>query len=358
MKIGIINSGGDAQGLNAVIASAVKYGLRFNHEFIGFIKGWEGLLDKDYVKVDRQKVRGISHLGGTILYTTNKGRFAGKAGLGGVHKIPDEIINQAKANLDELGIECLLVIGGDGTLTGAMQLAEAGVKFVGVPKTIDNDLDATDSTFGFNTAVEVVLESLDRLHTTAYSHNRALFVETMGRHAGWLALHAGLAGGAHVILLPEIPFSYEKLLWFMRTRKQTGDQYTMVVVAEGAHAEDEGLVIDQDGDKPEVKLGGISAQIIDRLERMAPDEFEMRNIILGHVQRGGPPNSIDRILAKSFGVGAIDAINAKQFGHVVCLQNNNLVPIPVEDVIDRTKMVTRDSMAFQTAQKIGIYFGH
>jgi 6-phosphofructokinase len=357
MKIGIINSGGDAQGLNAVIAAAVKYGLRQRHEFVGFIKGWEGLLDKEYIVLDREAVRGISHLGGTILYTTNKGRFAGKAGLGDTNKIPAEILNQAKQNLIELGVEALIVIGGDGTLSGAAQLGDLGVKFVGVPKTIDNDLDATDATFGFHTAVDVALEALDRVHTTAYSHNRAIFVETMGRHAGWIALHAGLAGGAHVILLPEVAFSYEKLLWFMRTRKQTGERYTIIVVAEGAHAADE-TVVAQNVGEPEVKLGGISEQIIDRLNKLAPGEFEMRNLVLGHVQRGGAPNAIDRILAKSYGVAAIDAIDKGLFGHVVCLQGNAIRPIPLDDVIDRLKTVTRESYAYQTAQKIGVYFGH
>lgn len=357
MKIGIINSGGDAQGLNAVISAAVKYGLRQGHEFIGFIKGWEGLLDKNYIVLDRERIRGISHLGGTILYTVNKGRFAGKAGLGGVHQIPEEILNEAKANLEELGVDALIVIGGDGTLSGAEQLGNVGVQYVGVPKTIDNDLDATDSTFGFHTAVDVVLEALDRVHTTAYSHSRVLFVETMGRHAGWIGLHAGLAGGAHIVLLPEFPFSYEKLLWFMRTRQQTGGKYTIVVVAEGAKPQD-GQVVAADNGAPEVRLGGISETIMHNIEKAAPGEFEMRNLVLGHVQRGGAPDAYDRVLAKSYGVAAIDAIEQKKFSHVVCLQGNKIVPVPVHDVLDGLKQVTKDSMVFQTAQKIGIYFGN
>lgn len=358
MKIGIIHSGGDAQGTNAVIAAAVKHGLRLGHKFIGFIKGWEGLLDMDYIQLDRDAVRGISHLGGTILYTTNKGRFAGKAGLGSKNQIPSEILQQAKDNLDTLGVEALIVIGGDGTLSGAQQLATLGVKFVGVPKTIDNDLSATDATYGFNTAVDIVVEALDRVHTNAYSHNRAVFVETMGRHAGWIALHAGLAGGAHIILLPEFPFSYDRLVWSMKQRKQIGEKYSIIVIAEGAHAKGEDLTTDADNDKPEVKLGGVSAQIMHRIEQMAPDEFEMRNVILGHVQRGGAPNAYDRVLSKAFGIAAIDTLLSNHFGYVVCLQNNKIVPIPVSEVVDKLKLVTTDTLAYQAAQKIGIYFGN
>jgi len=357
MKIGIINSGGDAQGTNAVIASAVKHGLRLGHEFVGFIKGWEGLLDMDYVNLDRDAVRGISHVGGTILYTTNKGRFAGKAGLGEKHQIPDDILNLAKQNLATLGVDVLLVIGGDGTLSGAAQLANLGVKVVGVPKTIDNDLAATDATYAFHTAVDIVVEALDRIHTTAYSHNRAIFVETMGRHAGWIALNAGLAGGAHIILLPELAFSYSRLVWAMKQRQTLGEKYSIIVVAEGAYAQNEGLTIDRAGDKSEVKLGGVSDQIMHRIEQMSPDTFEMRNVILGHVQRGGAPNAYDRVLSKSFGVAAVDAIHNKQFGTVVCLQNNLIVPVALNDVVEKLKLVTTDNLLYQTAQKIGIYFG-
>lgn len=358
MRIGIIHSGGDAQGTNAVIAASVKHGLRLGYEFVGFIKGWEGLLDMDYINLDRDAVRGISHLGGTILYTTNKGRFAGKAGLGSKNEIPYAVLSQAKSNLDTLKIDALIVIGGDGTLSAALQLQKLGVKIVGVPKTIDNDLGATDSTYGFHTAVDIVVEALDRIHTNAYSHNRAVFVETMGRHAGWIALHAGLAGGAHIILLPEFPFSYEKLLWTMKQRKQIGEKYSIIVVAEGAHAKGEELTTDKDNDKPEVKLGGVSAQIMHKIEQMAPDEFEMRNVILGHVQRGGAPNAYDRILSKAYGIAAVDALKNGHFEHVVSLQNNKIIPVSLVNAVDKLKLVTTDSMAYQAAQKIGIYFGN
>jgi 6-phosphofructokinase len=260
MKIGIVNSGGDVQGLNAVIAAAVNYGTQKGHTFVGFNKGWEGILDMKHFDLTKEKVRGISHLGGTILHSVNKGRFAGKAGSkGGVNQIPDEILDLAKTNLEKLDVGALIVIGGDGTLSAANQLYKKGVKIIGVPKTIDNDLKGTDQTFGFSTAVDVVVEALDRIHTTAVSHDRVFFVETMGRHAGWIALNSGLAGGADAILLPEIKFSYAKLIEFLRKRKNTGRNYSIVVVAEGVTAINEDLALLENVEgRPEIRLGGIS----------------------------------------------------------------------------------------------------
>lgn len=357
MKIGILSAGGDAQGTNAVIASIVKYGLKFDHTFIGFLRGWEGVLDKDYIELDREKVRGISHLGGTILHTVNHGRFSAKDHAGGSRVIAFEILQEAKNNLEELGIDVVIVIGGDGTLSGAYQLAQLGVNVVGVPKTIDNDLANTDATFGFHTAVDIVLEALDRLHTSAYSHNRVLFVETMGRNAGWIALHAGLAGGAHIILLPEFPFEHSKIIQKLRERKEMGAQFSIVVVAEGAHAKNESVSMVQYAGNSEKRMRGISEDLIEEVEKLAPGEFEMRNVVLGHIQRGGAPNAYDRILSKSFGVAAIDAVQQKKFAYAVSLKNNQIITIPMSELIDKQKSVTPDSLAYQTAQKIGIYLG-
>jgi len=358
-KIGILNGGGDVQPLNAVISSIVKSGVHRGFEFVGFEKGWEGVLSPMlYRTLDLKSVRGISHVGGTILGTVNKGRFAAKVGSGDVNKIPGEILNEAKANLEKVGVEAVIVIGGDGTLTGALQLAELGVKIVGVPKTIDNDLKSTDKTFGFSTAVDIATEALDRIHTTATSHDRVIFVEVMGRHAGWIALNSGLAGGADMILLPEIPFDYQKIIAFLRTRKETGYRSSVVVVAEGAAAK-QGLVtvMGQGEQQEEVKLGGISNTIIHNIDRMAPGEFELRNTILGHVQRGGTPNSEDRILAKQYGVAAVDAIERGEFGKMVSLRGDKIITVPIADAVDQLKLVTLDALAVDTAKKIGVFFG-
>lgn len=357
-KIGILNGGGDVQPLNAVIASIVKSGVKRGYEFVGFEKGWEGVLSPMlYRTLDQKSVRGISHVGGTILGTVNKGRFAAKKGEGEVNRIPDEILNEAKTNLEKVGVEALIVIGGDGTLTGALQLAEKGVNIVGVPKTIDNDLKSTDKTFGFSTAVDIATEALDRIHTTATSHDRVIFVEVMGRHAGWISLYSGLAGGADMILLPEIPFDYGKIIEYLRKRKETGYRASVVVVAEGAKAKEGTLTIRENVDMAEVKLGGISNTIIHNIEQMAPGEFELRSTILGHVQRGGTPNSEDRILAKQYGVAAVDAIEKGEFGKMVSLKGDQIVFVPIADAVEQLKLVTLDSLPLQTAKKIGVFFG-
>lgn len=358
MKVGILNGGGDVQPLNAVIASIVKSGVHRGFEFVGFEKGWEGVLSPMlYRTLDQKAVRGISHVGGTILGTVNRGRFAAKKGEGEVNKIPNEILLEAKSNLEKVGIEALIVIGGDGTLTGALQIADLGVKIVGVPKTIDNDLKSTDKTFGFSTAVDIATEALDRIHTTATSHDRVIFVEVMGRHAGWISLYSGLAGGADMILLPEIPFDYQKIIDHLRKRKETGYRASVVVVAEGAKAKEGSLTIKESSAMSEVKLGGISNTIISNIELMAPGEFELRNTILGHVQRGGTPNSEDRILAKQYGVAAIDAIEKGEFGKMVSLRADKIEFVPIAEAVEQLKLVTPDSLAVHTAKRIGIFFG-
>lgn len=352
-RIGIINSGGDCAGLNAVIASAVKAGLPHDIEFIGFEKGWEGLLNPmKYRVLDRAAVRGISYLGGTILGTVNKGRFGAKSGAGDKRRIPDEVLDEAKANLDLIGCEGLIVIGGDGTLSGAMQLAEKGVKVIGVPKTIDNDLGATDRTFGFSTAVQIVVDALDRIHTTASSHGRVIFVETMGRHTGWIALRSGLAGGADGILLPEFPFTIPDLINFLRLRhSDTGS--SVIVVAEGVkirdHISGRGRV-DQ-----EVQLGGASNHLIDEIERQAKGEFEIRGAVLGHIQRGGTPNAADRMLAKAYGVAAINAYLAGEFGKMVTYRSLGMTAVPIAQAVATLKRVTPDELEYQTARQLGVF---
>ncbi len=355
-KIGILCGGGDVQGMNAVIASAVTYGSKLGYKFIGFEKSWEGVLEMKYMELDTNTVRGISNIGGTILHTTNRGKFDAKVGEGKVHKIPNDILNLVKENLEKLEVEALIVIGGDGTLTGALQVAEKGVNLVGVPKSIDNDLEATDETFGFNTAVSIAVDALDRIHTTAVSHDRIMFVETMGRHAGWIALYSGLAGGADAILLPEVEFTYTELLKFLRWRKTIGRDYSIVVVSEGAKAKD-GHVVGKSMKDAEIKLGGISQEIMINIEKLAPKEFEMRNVVLGHIQRGGTPNAIDRNLAKSYGVAAIDAVKAGKFNHMVALRGDEIEYVHISDAVKKLKVVTQSSIVYKTAKKLGIFLG-
>ncbi len=353
-RIGIINSGGDCPGLNAVIASVTKYGLSLGgYEFLGFIKGWEGLLDGEYKRLDLEAVQGISGQGGTILRTTNKGRFGAKTGADGVTKrIPEDIIRQAKESLQALDCEGLIVIGGDGTLSGALQLQAAGVNIVGVPKTIDNDLQGTDRTFGFSSAVQVVVEAMDRIHTTATSHDRVIFVETMGRSAGWIALRAGLAGGADAILLPEFPFDLKALVERLRWRYQHFGS-SVVVVAEGAQID--GQTIGHAAGHGEVLLGGVSTQLMAAIERIAPDEFEMRNVVLGHVQRGGTPNPADRVIAQAYGVAAMKAYHAGQFGKMVRYASLHVELLPIEDAVGAVKRVTEDALEFVTARDLGVF---
>lgn len=359
MKIGVLNGGGDVQPLNAVIASIVKSGISKGHEFIGFERGWEGLLSPTHYRtLDMQAVRGISHVGGTILGTVNKGRFAAKVGEGTTKQIDRDVLLEAKSNLEKLEIDALIVIGGDGTLSGALQLSELGVKIVGVPKTIDNDLASTDKTFGFSTAVDIATEALDRIHTTATSHDRVIFVEVMGRNAGWIALNCGLAGGADMILIPEIPFDYAKIVEFLRHRKETGYRSSVVVVAEGAKAKEGSVVADFTNESSkEVRLGGISNKLIIDLEKLAPGEFELRNTILGHVQRGGTPNSEDRVMAKQYGVAAVDSIEKGLFNTMVSLRSNKIINVPLQDAVTKLKLVADDSLALQTAKSIGVFFG-
>lgn len=357
-RVGILSGGGDCAGLNAVISSIVKAGIPMGYEFVGILKGWEGILDPPMLTpLGLQQVRGISHLGGTIIRTTNRGRFAAKVGVGGVSRIPDEILRSVEKNMNDNGIDALIAIGGDGTLSGAHQLMEmTGVKVVGVPKTIDNDLAGTDRTFGFSSAVEVVREALDRIHTTAASHDRVIFVETMGRHTGWIALYGGLAGGAHAILLPEFNFSIEGLVKFLKKRDTESRVASVVVVAEGARL-DGALSMKGQGKASEAQLGGTAERIQAAVEAFAPEQFEMRGVVLGHTQRGGSPNAEDRILSREYGVAAIEALHAGKFGHMVSLHKGEMTVVPIAEAVGELKKITAEDHVYDAAKKIGIYMG-
>jgi ATP-dependent phosphofructokinase / diphosphate-dependent phosphofructokinase len=356
--IGIINSGGDAPGINAVIASIIKAAAALQvkdknaetYKFLGFYKGWEGLLDRDYVVMDREFVRGRSHMGGTFLKTVNKGRFAGKAGAGEHNKIPDEIIDMALESIKELDIHCLIIIGGDGTHAAGIQLAEKGVHIIGVPKTIDNDLGGVAATFGFSTAVGTAAELIEKLHSTATSHERVFVIEAMGRNAGWIALCAGLAGGADAILLPEFPVDIAALSEHIKQRKLSGQLQTIVVVAEGI---DTGLV-HTNTLASEVKLQGAAQSVMKMLQQEDP-EIDIRTMVLGHVQRGGQPNAEDMILSKKYGVGAFTLMQEEKWGSLVTIENGSLKPVPIVDIIGDIKTVTTDVYEYQVAKSLGIY---
>ncbi|HXH27180.1 MAG TPA: ATP-dependent 6-phosphofructokinase [Candidatus Acidoferrum sp.] len=358
-KIGIINSGGDCPGINAVISSIVKTGTPMGYECIGFERGWEGLLDPlAYIALTPERVRGISHLGGTILHTVNKGRFAGKIGSGDMSKIDPEVLAMAKRNADSLGLDGLIVIGGDGTLSAAVQLADYGLRIVGVPKTIDNDLSATDKTFGFSTAVQVAVDAFDKIHTTATSQDRTFFIECMGRHSGMITLFAGFAAGADAILLPEFPIHLDEFIDYLRNRQRGGRGSAIVAVSEGVKLPNQGLTSKSSGSSSEVVLGGASEKLMHLIEEAAPGEFEMRNVVLGHTQRGGDPMSQDRILAKRYGIEAMLAYDRGETNVMVAVTNHQMKTVPIADAVGSLKLVTHDTLEYKDAKRIGIYVNY
>jgi ATP-dependent phosphofructokinase / diphosphate-dependent phosphofructokinase len=341
MRIGVLTGGGDCPGLNAVIRALVRRGIpAYQYEFLGFRDGWRGPLEGDTVPLDIQAVRGILPRGGTILGSSRTNPLADSAAAGGRSGL-----ERIKANLAGLGVEALVAIGGEDTLGVAARLATQGVPVVGVPKTIDNDLGATDYTFGFDTAVNIAMEAIDRLHTTAESHHRALIIEVMGRHAGWIALHAGMAGGANVILIPEKPFSLEKVCAYVEHRFQT--RYApLVVVSEGARPEEEDhlALADQRLDAfGHVRLGGIGQILADEIEKRTGKEA--RATVLGHIQRGGTPTAFDRVLATRFGVHAIDAVHDGAFGMMVALRGTDIIRVPLAEATSQLKLVPPERYA-------------
>lgn len=356
MKIGILNSGGDCPGLNAVIHGVVGAASELGWEVIGFRDGFEGLLPPgDFMTLEPDDTVGILKLGGTILGTTNKGHFAAKIGEGEVSGVPKEIVAKAKRTMDQMGIGALIVVGGDGSLTTGMQLYKEGWPIIGVPKTIDNDLQATAMTFGFDSAVSTVVDGLDRLHTTAASHKRVMVLEVMGRHAGWIALWGGMAGGANVVLLPEIPFDMQKVADFIKQREAQGQHSTLVVVAEGARLPDGHIMSIAANEGGEVRLGGIGDYVAHQIEKLTGKET--RSCTLGHLQRGGAPTSLDRILGVRFGVMAVKLAAEGRFGRMVSYQSYHVSSVPIEEAVNQLRVVERDSEMIAAARAIGICFG-
>ena len=347
MRVGVLTGGGDCPGLNAVIRAIVRTGT-FDHdcEFVGFRDGWRGPLESDAQPLDVAAVRGILPRGGTILGSSRTNPLSEQASLDGKTGL-ERII----ANLASLGVDALIAIGGEDTLGVAGRLYDNGVNVVGVPKTIDNDLGATDYTFGFDTAVNIAMEAIDRLHTTAESHHRALIVEVMGRNAGWIALHAGLAGGANVILIPEQPFDIEEVCNYVEKRFQT--RYApIVVVAEGAHPKTVSTsVVDNQLDAfGHTRYGGVGQLLAEEIERRTGKEA--RAAVLGHIQRGGTPTAFDRVLATRFGIHAIRAVAEGAFGMMVALHGTDIVRVPIAEATSELKLVPPERYA-----ESAIFFG-
>jgi 6-phosphofructokinase 1 len=329
--------------------------MREGWEMIGFRDGFEGLLPPgDFMILDRAATSGIMHWGGTILGTTNRGSFVAKIGAGDKAMIAQDVIDRAKKTYDELGLRALIAVGGDGSLSTALQLAENGMNVIGVPKTIDNDLEATAMTFGFDSAVECVADSLDRLHTTASSHKRVMVVEVMGRHAGWIALYGGMAGGADVILIPEIPFDFEKVANEVIRRDKDKCKCTIIVVAEGASPKD-GKQMRHATASGEHRLGGIG-EMVSR-EIAARVDKEVRTCVLGHLQRGGAPTTLDRILGTRFGVKAVELIKAEKYGSMVSYQNYQVMDVPISHAVHKLRKVPADGEMVRVARTMEISFG-
>jgi len=356
-SIGILTSGGDCPGLNAVIRAAVKTADRLGYDCVGFLRGFEGLADPvAYMPLNPRNTAGILLQGGTILGSTNKGRFSATVGEDRRLSIDRGLLDEAATTIRQLSVCGLICVGGDGSLAIAQQLLEHGLPVVGVPKTIDNDLGATAFTFGFDSAVACATDALDRLHTTAASHERIMVLEVMGRHAGWIALHAGIAGGGDVILLPEIDWTFDNVCRTVVQREAEGKRFTLIVVAEGARMPDGGLVHAAAAtDRQQVRLGGIgelvAAEVSRRLRR------EARTVVLGHLQRGGPPTPFDRMLATEFGAHAVRLVHEGRFGEMVCYRPPDITSVPIAAAIRELSRVDPRGSAVQAARALGIGFG-
>ncbi len=340
-RIGILTGGGDCPGLNPVIRAVVRKALTFGIEVVGIKDGWKGLIEKQTIPLDLQSVSGILHRGGTILNTSRTNPYKNPAHVEAV-----------KTNVRGLKLDALVAVGGEDTLGVASKLVKEGVPVVGVPKTIDNDLSQTDYTFGFDTAVNIAMECIDRLHTTAESHHRIMVAEVMGRHAGWIAVHAGIAGGADFILVPEIPIDLGEVCEAIKKRHARGKTFSIIVIAEGAEFKSGEITtpakkLDAFG---HVRLGGVGELLADMIEKKTG--FETRVTVLGHIQRGGSPTAFDRVLGTRFGVKAVELVVKGEFGKMVSLQGNEIVSVPIEEAVKELK--TLDMGLYDIAK---IFFG-
>lgn len=356
-KIGIVTGGGDCPGLNAVIRAVAKAAARRGWETIGIVGGYDGIIAPQSIKpLDYRELDGLLLRGGTILGTSNRGRFSAKVGHGESRRIDPAVLDEAKHGFDSLGLTALVAVGGDGSLSIAQQLYEHGIPVVGVPKTIDNDLSATFMTFGFDSAVACATDALDRLHTTAESHNRVMILEVMGRYAGWIAIYSGIAGGADVILIPEIPFRYESICERVAEREQAGKRFTMIVAAEGARpVGGEFVTTSGQQDNREARLGGLSPRMAAEIEKRTGKEA--RAVILGHLQRGGSPTHMDRALCTLYGTKAVELIAEGKFGEMVAYTGTQMKGVKLTEATGTLRTVPIDGGFVQTARALGICLG-
>jgi phosphofructokinase-like protein len=356
-KVGILTGGGDCPGLNAVIRSIAKPAMSyFNAKVIGIQDGFEGFVEGRMRELTRLDVSGIINIGGTILGTSNKGdpfHFPRESASGITITDASDLV---KGNYRQWGLDCLIAMGGDGTMNIAHKLVQMGMNIIGVPKTIDNDLEATDVTFGYDSALSVATEAIDRLQTTASSHHRVIVLEVMGRYAGWIALGAGVAGGAEMILIPEIPFKWESVFDFVWKRSK-GARFSVIVVAEGAKPLDGEIVVKETDKKrtDPIRLGGIGDLVARKIQEET--KLETRVTVLGHLQRGGSPTAFDRILGTKFGALALESASRGNYGRMVALHGRDVVTVPLEDAIARQRLVPPDSQLVFAARSVGICFG-
>lgn len=332
MRVGILCGGGDAPGTNAVIRAIVRKGImNYNCQMFGVEDGWRGMIDGNIFPMDLSSISGILHRGGTILGTSRTNPFKREGA-------PQKVLD----NMKKFSLDALVTIGGDDTLGAAQKMFEMGLPCVGVPKTIDNDLACTDYTFGFNTAVSIATEAIDRLHTTAESHKRVMVVEVMGRHAGWIALESGMAGGADYILIPEKTVDIEEICAYLKKRHARGKKFSMVVVAEGAKLKGgtEVVSVKELDEFGHVRLGGIGQLLGEEIEKRIG--IETRVVVLGHLQRGGPPTAFDRILGTKFGLAAIDLVAKGKFGQMPALSGNSIIAVPIKDAVGKQKVVSQE----------------
>ncbi len=357
-RIGVLTGGGASPGINAVISAITKTAInQYNIEVIGFIDGFKGLVENKHTSLSLDKVSGIMHTGGTILGTTNRDNpFRYLIKSNGEIRYSDQS-PQVEENLKRLGLDGLLIIGGDGSLNIAYKLFSLGLNIIGIPKTIDNDIYGTDVSFGFNTAVDTASQALDRLHTTAESHHRVMIMEVMGRNAGWIALYAGISGGADIILIPEMPYDIDSVLNKIMQRRKHGKKFSVVVIAEGAKPGGGEQIIKKTiaESHERFRLGGIGQKLGDDIENRT--DIETRVTVLGHLQRGGSPVPFDRILALRYGVAAVDALMQSSWGCMVSLQGEEITTVPLKTVVSQQKQVDPSGSIVRAAKEIGINFG-
>ncbi|MCX8188921.1 MAG: 6-phosphofructokinase [Nitrososphaeria archaeon] len=333
MRIGILTGGGDCAGLNAVIRAVVKLSEEYGWEVLGIRYGWRGLMDNDMVKLSFKDVANIHKIGGTILKTSRTNPFKHSGG-------PEKILE----NVKRLGLDAIIAVGGDDTLGVAAKLFKMGLNVVGVPKTMDNDISATDYTFGFDSAVNEAMHALDNLMTTGESHDRVMVAEVMGRHAGWVAAYAGIASGAHLTLVPEEPFDLDEVITFIKRRHERGERSTLIVVAEGAVMKNVSSTFVKEGKVDEfghVKLGGIGQFLAEEIEKRTG--YEVRSVVLGHTIRGGPPTAFDRVLSSRFGLAAVELVKEKKFGFMVALRGTSITYVSLDDAVSKMKSLDRET---------------